>query len=382
MKINKDDILLMKIVHFFITKENFVPVIIRGLENEIWLENKHSEYRIIRIVTKNIFNEEQLNFDIGKTKNIVSQIKRQTLNPFMDMLSIYVNLDDDIKEKLTDEKHYTNISIKDEKDLLKNEVISKYYKGIDEDFNYEEEGFPLIAKITSDITKKNIEENERFNNMYNQKKPIVTWILIGINVLIFLLMYIIGKGSEDLVTLTNFGAIVPSLVKAGDYYRLLSSAFLHIGFIHLLCNMYSLYAVGPTIEHFYGKGKFVLIYLYSAIIASLFVLVFQGENTISAGASGAIFGLLGSLLYFGFNYRGYLGNQIINRIIPVIIINLFIGFTLPGISIAAHIGGLIGGVFVSYMLGINDKKEISKRITGTIFTIIFTAFMIYLAFFR
>lgn len=382
MKINKDDILLMKIVHFFITKENFAPVIIRGLENEIWLENKHSEYRIIRIVTKNIFNEEQLNFDIGKTKNIVSQIKRQTLNPFMDMLSIYVNLDDDIKEKLTDEKHYTNISIKNEKDLLKNEVISKYYKGIDEDFNYEEEGFPLIAKITSDITKKNIEENERFNNMYNQKKPIVTWILIGINVLIFLLMYIIGKGSEDLVTLTNFGAIVPSLVKAGDYYRLLSSAFLHIGFIHLLCNMYSLYEVGPTIEHFYGKGKFVLIYLYSAIIASLFVLVFQGENTISAGASGAIFGLLGSLLYFGYNYRGYLGNQIINRIIPVIIINLFIGFTLPGISIAAHIGGLIGGVFVSYMLGINDKKEISKRITGTVFTIIFTAFMIYLAFFR
>lgn len=248
MKINKDDILLMKIVHFFITKENFVPVIIRGLENEIWLENKHSEYRIIRIVTKNIFNEEQLNFDIGKTKNIVRQIKRQTLNPFMDMLSIYVNLDDDIKEKLTDEKHYTNISIKNENDLLKNEVISKYYKGIDEDFNYEEEGFPLIAKITSDITKKNIEENERFSNMYNQKKPIVTWILIGINVLIFLLMYIIGKGSEDLVTLTNFGAIVPSLVKAGDYYRLLSSAFLHIGFIHLLCNMYSLYAVGPTIE--------------------------------------------------------------------------------------------------------------------------------------
>ena len=76
MKINKNDLLLMKIVHYFITKENFVPVIIRGLENEIWLENKKSEYRVIRIVVKNIFNEEQLKFDIDKTKEIVKQIKR------------------------------------------------------------------------------------------------------------------------------------------------------------------------------------------------------------------------------------------------------------------------------------------------------------------
>jgi len=382
MKINKDDLLLMKIVHYFITKENFVPVIIRGLENEIWLENKHSEYRIIRIVTRNIFNKEQLDFDINKTKTIVKQIKKQTLNPFMDMLTIYLNLDEDVIPLITDEKHYKNIYIKTEKELINNEVITKYYKDVEEDLKFEEEGFQLLSKITSDITKKNIEENERLNNMYNQKKPIVSWVLIGVNILIFLLMYIIGKGSEDLVTLTNFGAIIPSLVKSGDYYRLISSAFLHIGFIHLICNMYSLFIVGPTIEHFFGKAKFLVIYLYSALIASLFVMVFSGANTISAGASGAIFGLLGSLLYFGYTYRGYIGAQIIKSIIPVIVINLFIGFTLPGISNAAHIGGLIGGVFASFMVGVNDKKEISKRITGTILTIIFTAFMIYLAFFR
>ena len=382
MKINKNDLLLMKIVHYFITKENFVPVIIRGLENEIWLENKKSEYRVIRIVVKNIFNEEQLKFDIDKTKEIVKQIKRQTLNPFMDMLSIYINIDDDIKDLLTDEKHYTNIIVKNEKDLLKNEVITKHYKGIEEDLKYEEEGFELLSKITNDITKKNIEENERFNKMYNQKKPIVTWILMGINILIFILMYIIGKGSEDIETLTKFGAIVPSLVKAGDYYRLITCAFLHIGFIHLACNMYSLFVLGPTIEHFFGKAKFILIYLYSAIIGSLFVMLFQGANTISAGASGAIFGLLGSLLYFGYSYRGYIGNQIIRSVIPVIIINLFIGFTFSGISNAAHIGGLIGGIFVTFMLGPNDKEEKSKRITGTILTIILTAFLIYMSFFR
>ena len=382
MKINNNDLLLMKIVHYFITKENFVPIIIRGIENEIWLENKHSEYRVIRLVTKNIFNEEQLNYDLDKTKEISKQIKRQTLNPFMDILSIYINMDDDIKELLQSEKHFTNISISDEKELLENDIFKKHYKNIEEDLEYKEEGFALLSKITSDITKKNIEDNERFNNMYNQKKPMVTWILMGINILIFLLMYIIGKGSEDTSTLINFGALVPSLVRGGDYYRLISSAFLHIGFIHIACNMYSLFVLGPTLEHFYGKGKFVCIYLYSAIIASLFCMVFQGPNTLCAGASGAIFGLLGSLLYFGYNYRGYIGNQIIGSVIPVIIINLFIGFTFSGISNAAHIGGLIGGIFVSFMLGTNEKSEVSKRITGAIFTLIFTAFMVYLSFFR
>ena len=118
------------------------------------------------------------------------------------------------------------------------------------------------------------------------------------------------------------------------------------------------------------------------IIASLFVMVFQAENSISAGASGAIFGLLGSLLYFGYHYRGYLGNQVIGQIIPVIILNLVIGFITPGISNAAHIGGLIGGICVSFMLGINDKSDNKNRITGTILTIVLTGFMIYLAFFK
>ena len=209
-------------------------------------------------------------------------------------------------------------------------MFKKYYKSIFDDIDYKEEGFELLTKITSDITKKNIEENERFSNMFKQKKPIVTGILILINVIVFVLMYIIGKGSEDTNTLISFGANIPSLIRGGEYYRLIASGFLHIGIIHILCNMYSLSVLGPNIEHFYGKAKYILIYFYSMIIASLFVMVFQNDYSVSAGASGAIFGLLGSLLYFGYYYRGYLGNQVINQIIPVIIINLVIGFISPG----------------------------------------------------
>ena len=382
MNLNKMALLELKLVHYFITKENYVPVIIHGIEDEIWLENKHSEYRIIRIVTKKIFNKEQYEFDIEKTKDIASQIKRKTFNPFMSMLSIYLNIDEDIKDIITSRRNYTDIVIYDEKDLEENQILKKGYKNIINDIDYKEEGIELLTKITSDIAKKNIEENERFNNMYKQKKPIITGLLIGINIIIFGLMYIIGKGSEDTDTLVKFGANVPSLIRSGDYYRLIASGFLHIGVIHLLCNMYSLFILGPNIEHFYGKAKYILIYFYSMIIASLFVMVFQNDYSVSAGASGAIFGLLGSLLYFGYHYRGYMGNQVINQIIPVIIINLVIGFISPGISNAAHIGGLIGGISVSFMLGINDKNDKTGRITGSIITIVLTLFMVYLSFFR
>lgn len=105
-----------------------------------------------------------------------------------------------------------------------------------------------------------------------------------------------GKGSYDNLTLLKFGANLDILVKNGDYYRLLTCAFLHIGIMHLLLNMYALYVIGPQVESFYGKFKFIIIYIISAISGSMLFIAFS-HNVISAGASGAIFGLLGSLLY-------------------------------------------------------------------------------------
>ena len=213
------------------------------------------------------------------------------------------------------------------------------------------------------------------------KKPIITSILISVNVVIFMLMYSLGDGSQNTKTLIDFGANYVKLTKAGEYYRLITSAFLHIGVIHLLLNMYSLYIVGTQIEYFYGKIKYLIIYIFSAIMGSLFTIVLSGSNTVAAGASGAIFGLLGSLLYFGYNYRGYIGNAIVGQIIPVILLNLFVGFTTPGIGNAAHIGGLIGGYIISMGLGFDKENKIS-RINGIIISILLLGFMVYFSFFR
>ena len=172
-----------------------------------------------------------------------------------------------------------------------------------------------------------------------------------------------------------------SLVQSGEVWRLITSAFLHVGLIHLVVNMYSLAIIGTQVETFIGKWKFLLIYLISAISGNLLSLVFNEGNVVAVGASGAIFGLMGSLLYFGYHYRLYLSEAIKNRIIPIILINLLIGFMIPGIDNIAHVGGLIGGYLSSMAFGIENKSEKRDMINGWVVLILYLVFLCYIVFF-
>ena len=382
-RVKSQDILSMKLMHYFIVNRNYKPIIINGIENEIWLENNDEDYKIIRIVLNKIINLEQYNLDLLKIQSILSQIKKKTLTISMKVLSFYMYMDEDLVIEDDPEIKYKYIRVEKEKNIYENEIVQKEFKDIKDNMVYEEKDTELFAKIASDISDKNLKESEKSNNMFSKKNDrIMTIIFAVINIIIFALMYIIGNGSENKATLLKFGANMGMLTKNGDYYRLITCAFLHIGVVHLLCNLYSLFIIGQNIEYFFGKLKFVLIYFYSAITASLFVLIFQSDNTITAGASGAIFGLMGALLYFGYTYRGYIGNRIISSALTVIAINLAYGFVHPGISNAAHIGGLVGGLAISYMLGIKSNENKASKISGTIIVFALSAFLVYMAFFR
>ena len=206
-------------------------------------------------------------------------------------------------------------------------------------------------------------------------------MIMAICIITFILMYIFGNGSEDSYTLIKYGANYDILTKSGELYRLFTSIFLHIGMMHLICNMYSLLVIGKEIENLFGKWKYLLIYLLSGICGSMLSLAFS-YNTVSAGASGAIFGLLGALLYFGYYYRTYLGATIKRTILPVIIFNLVLGFLNPSIDNAAHIGGLIGGILIAMLVGVPDKSNKKDKINGLILSIIYICFIGYLAFWR
>lgn len=370
--------IIMKLLHYFITLKNYNPVVLHGAKDEIWLENLDGDYKIIRIVSNYIHNDEQLNFDIYKTKKIMKSIKRKTLSLKVPTLSIFVNLGENVHLENNDNYDYiTCLNVKTIDDVLSNKEVLSVFPDIDKTNDYKEKGMELFLKLTNEINEKNKQDAIKAEEIFKIKKPVITYALIIINLIMFLAMYIFGNGSEDGLTLILFGANNRALVLGyHQYFRLITAAFLHIGIMHLLFNMYALYVIGSQIENFFGKVKYILIYLGSAVFASVLSICFS--DSISAGASGAIFGLLGAMLYFGYHYRLYLGNTIKSQIIPIIVINLIFGFVMNGIDNAAHIGGLIGGVLFAMISGVKYKSSKSERINGVILTIIYTIFLLIL----
>lgn len=384
--VNKIDEITMKLMHYFITEKNYNPVILQGAKNEIWLENLNSDYKIIRIVSNYIHNNEQLNFDLYRSSTIIKKIKKQTFSFSMNTLSIFINLGDNVdEEKIRPSKEMDFVGIKDIDELNKCDNVLKVFPNIIKDTKFDEEGVNLYMKITDDIAHKNEENGKRAEEIFAIRKPYVTYALLAINILLFIIMvFVSGDGiyGFQTETLVKFGGNVKSLVLNGEYWRLIASAFLHDGFLHLICNMYALYVLGIQLENFFGKTRFAIIYLFSAITGNLLSLVFADPNVVSIGASGAIFGLFGSLLYFGYYYRVYLGTVLRTQIVPVILINLLFGIVTPGIDNAAHIGGLIGGVFISMGIGVKFKSTKSDMINGMIVSTLYLLFLIYMGFFR
>ena len=373
-QLDRKNLLTMKLLHYFITEKNYNPIILQGADNEIWLENMDSGYKIVRIVSNHIINDEQYNFDIFRTKHIVKKIKRKTFSFSMNVLSIFTDMEDDVK--IDKENNIDCISIYDENDLNKYKFVYDVFPDISKKMVYTEEGFQLFMKITADINKKNKEDAVKIDEIFKKKVPYVTIGLILVNTIVFILMYLMNNKDYYIEKYSVWGY---GIVNNGEYYRLITGAFLHGGVTHYLVNMYSLYILGGQIEGFLGRGKYLAVYLFSALIGSLFSIIF---NTIpSVGASGAIFGILGSLLYFGYHYRVFLGSVIKSQIIPIILINLAIGFMSNGqIDNFAHIGGLIGGILMTMAVGVKYKSSKFEMINGAIVSIILTVFLLFVAF--
>lgn len=147
------------------------------------------------------------------------------------------------------------------------------------------------------------------------------------------------------------GALIPQLVANGEWWRLVSSVFLHSGFVHLALNMLSLYFLGSFAEEAFGRGRFLALYLISGLAGGIAYLYFGDFGQPVVGASGAIFGLLGGV--FGYTLqRGTFSwqNPVIRQLLVLTALNLYIGFSVQNISNTAHLGGLAGGLVFGYLM--------------------------------
>lgn len=367
------DEITMRLVHYFITKEEYQPVIVNGLDNEIWLENSSKKYGVIRINTNYIHNNEQLNFDIYKTKSIVRQIKKKAFLFGSNTLSILLNVGDNVKKDVTDK--YVDVEIVDSIDCLSNgKSISSLFPEIKNDVIEANDDMDFFINVTNDINNQTEKKNKLYEKTFRKKTIIVTYALIAINLLVYLLSLF------NIINVSSFWMEGESF-KNGEFYRAFTAMFFHWDIIHLACNMYSLYVIGTQIENVMGKYKFLFIYIVSGIIGCLLSGVVNASS-VSAGASGAIFGLMGAMIYFGYHYRLYLGQALRSQIIPIVILNLFISFAIPNIDAFGHIGGLVGGLFATMIVGIEGKTDKTDTINGIIVTTILIGFLIYMLLFR
>ena len=187
--------------------------------------------------------------------------------------------------------------------------------------------------------------------------PYVTYTILAINIGVWVLMSLVGlfMGWSQSQQLYYFGAKVNVLIAQGEYWRLLTPMFLHVGLAHLFFNSYALYIYGPAVERLFGRIKFILVYLVSGLVGSLLSYLLSPNN--AAGASGAIFGLMGSLLYFRKEKRNLFQRVFGPGLLMIIGINLLYGFIQPGIDNWGHIGGLVGGFLMGNGLGLYRERN-------------------------
>ena len=211
-------------------------------------------------------------------------------------------------------------------------------------------------------------------------KPWLTYTLLGLNIAVWLVMVGVGvnASSPTAAELIPWGANIGVLVVAGEPWRLVSAMFLHGGIMHLAFNLYFLWVIGRICEQIYSPGPYAVVYLGSGLLGGIVSIAWQ-PVAVSVGASGALFGVFGAFIGFTIRRRGSLPTAFVANVrrnaLVLIGINLGISLIVPGIDIAAHIGGLLAGLGLGYLLTWLGERPVSTpaeaksmRLRATLFT--------------
>lgn len=190
--------------------------------------------------------------------------------------------------------------------------------------------------------------------MEEARKEPVTVLLVVINIAVFLLVEFTGF-SQDIEHMIKWGAVYPPLItEKGEVYRLFTSMFLHFGIEHLVNNMLVLFVLGSRLERVVGKWRFLFIYLAGGLLGNIISLtadLSKNSYTVSAGASGAVFGVMGAMIFVVIRNKGHLEDLSIKQILIMAVFSLYFGFASTGVDNAAHLGGLVSGFILAAVAG-------------------------------
>lgn len=191
--------------------------------------------------------------------------------------------------------------------------------------------------------------------VYIRLYPVISLILL-INIILFAAMEVLGSSTSN-STLLQFGAMfkVPYVGLEPEPWRYVSSMFLHIGFMHLLMNGFSLYVFAAPLERMLGIWRFALLYLVSGIVGNIASYLLQQDSYVGAGASGGIYGIFAAYLYLSLFYKHVMNNESKTTIKTILIVGIIYSIAVPQVDLYAHVGGFVGGWIMTVIFGFTAK---------------------------
>ncbi|MGK8666886.1 rhomboid family intramembrane serine protease [Staphylococcus epidermidis] len=339
MNINK---LYWKALYYWIRYLNYNVIYRDKEDDEIWLSHKRKHS--IVVFRKDVTSTQEIRFDKSKIMERPEEIQ-QFIGYIPESYEFYYFTDKELsKENLNEEK-----PIK-----LKFKIISN-----EQSLNSLPINFLLLKMLINNEDKRTYLHYKRkvltqnLVDKHMQRFTPITYTLILINIVIWLCMILYLNRFSD-VKLLEVGGLVHFNVVHGEWYRLISSMFLHFNFEHILMNMLSLFIFGKIVESIIGSWRMLIIYIVSGLYGNFVSLSFN-TTTISVGASGAIFGLIGSIfviMYLSKNFNKKMIGQLLIALVVLIVFSLF----MSNINIMAHLGGFISGVLIT-LIGYYFKTQ-------------------------
>ena len=339
MNINK---LYWKALYYWIRYLNYNVIYRDKEDDEIWLSHKRKHS--IVVFRKDVTSTQEIRFDKSKIMERPEEIQ-QFIGYIPESYEFYYFTDKELsKEYLNEEK-----PIK-----LKFKIISN-----EQSLNSLPINFLLLKMLINNEDKRTYLHYKRkvltqnLVDKHMQRFTPITYTLILINIVIWLCMILYLNRFSD-VKLLEVGGLVHFNVVHGEWYRLISSMFLHFNFEHILMNMLSLFIFGKIVESIIGSWRMLIIYIISGLYGNFVSLSFN-TTTISVGASGAIFGLIGSIfviMYLSKNFNKKMIGQLLIALVVLIVFSLF----MSNINIMAHLGGFISGVLIT-LIGYYFKTQ-------------------------
>ena len=359
----REDFLFWRLAHYLMAEQGYSLIRLTETHAEIWLENRSNKRsQIIRLVRANLDWANWLKRDIQVVEGQSERLRKHLFARRLEVLNVYVTphapVDDyDHAVNLPDKQKKTNVHTI----LYSRETEDEAEKAIRvtvgglPDFHlreeYEEPEVEMAKQAVLQLAEKQEKETRQ---LFQHGKPFFTYLFMAVQILVFFLLEAKG-GSTNTETLIEYGAKYNPLILAGEWWRFFTPIFLHIGFIHLAMNTLALFYLGSDVERIFGRLRFLWIYIFSGFAGCVASFVFS--SNLSAGASGAIFGCFGALLFLGVSNPKLFFRTMGMNVIVLIGINLVFGFTVPGIDNAGHLGGLAGGFLATGIVHLPGRKK-------------------------